>query len=98
MEDRYIVLPESEYKKIVTLLTRIAELHDAPQAPKTDFPKTGPVGVKQITAFLHIAPSTWWGMVKARKIAPIEGFVNPRKWRAEDIWKIYYEQGGGEAA
>lgn len=97
MEGRYVVLPESEYKKIVDLLMQIAEAQRTLQPTATDFPKTGPVGVKQITAFLCIAPSTWWGIVKARKIAPIEGFVNPRKWRAEDIWKIY-EQLRGQAA
>ena len=97
MEERYVVLPESEYKKIIELLTRIADAHDARPSAKTDFPETGPVGVKQITAFLKIAPSTWWGLVKAYNIKPIEGFVNPRKWRAEDVWKLY-EQRGSEAA
>ncbi len=97
MEERYVVLPESEYKKIIELLTRIADAHDARPSAKTDFPETGPVGVKQITAFLKIAPSTWWGIVKAYNIEPIKGFVNPRKWRAEDVWKLY-EQRGSEAA
>lgn len=92
-DKKYILLPKKEYERLSALLAKL----ESGIGETKPFPKTGPVGVGQITTFLKMSRSAWWDKVKSEKIEPIPGFQNPRKWRAEDIWKLCgYD--GGEAA